>query len=359
MDNLEAVVSVPYPDCRPVTGPGPPQGPLYTSRQGPEMYRLPPYHIPRRRITDRCADYPVVVVEAGGGYGKSVLGSELVDSWWAVGIEVQLDNAGTDANLLAARLRAAAHYAGFTDAAAEATASGGDATGAVDALLNALSKERCAFIFDDAHNAAPGAGELMARIASRLEGDQRLVVLARKLPVGAERFQRAEHFHLSSSELALRPEEIQELCRSGFGLSMPLEVARALAKATGGWTAATVLALARAARTGEAPDAVAASAIAPGHPEGAVAAILEEALATLGPRSAPLLAQVARLPLLDSEIVAAATGEQGLFQRGLHAGLPFAPKRGSWWDLPGPVRDHLMSLAPVEASSMRQIGPPM
>ncbi len=81
------------------------------------MGRLPAYHVPRPRLTKRCADAPVVVIEAAGGYGKSVLGAELVDSWWAVGIDVQLHYGETPANVLTARLRSAVARAGFTDAA--------------------------------------------------------------------------------------------------------------------------------------------------------------------------------------------------------------------------------------------------
>ena len=69
------------------------------------MYSLPPYHVPRHRLTGLCAGYKVVVVEAGAGYGKSVLGAELVTDWCAVGVEVQLDHPGTDANLLVGRFR--------------------------------------------------------------------------------------------------------------------------------------------------------------------------------------------------------------------------------------------------------------
>ena len=43
------------------------------------MRRLPPHHVPRPRLTDRCADHQVIVVEAAGGYGKTTLGAELVD----------------------------------------------------------------------------------------------------------------------------------------------------------------------------------------------------------------------------------------------------------------------------------------
>jgi DNA-binding SARP family transcriptional activator len=318
------------------------------------MYSLPPYHVPRHRLTGRCAGYKVVVVEAGGGYGKSVLGAELVADWFAVGVEVQLDRPGTDANLLVGRLRAAVLQAGFPDAAATAVATGSDATAAVDALLGALAQERCALVVDDAQHAAPDAAALLERVASHLLGDQRLIVLARKLPHGAERLRRAEYFHLSAADLALNWEEAAELGRSGFGLKVAPEAAKSLVAATGGWTAATVLALARASRTGEAAEAIAASALEEGDPAGAVATILEEALARLGPASWPQLAQVARLPLLDNRVVDVVTGEKGFFETALRAGVPLTPGRATWWDIPGPVREHLSTLAPADVDAMRR-----
>ncbi|HXW80992.1 MAG TPA: BTAD domain-containing putative transcriptional regulator, partial [Acidimicrobiales bacterium] len=146
--------------------------------------------------------------------------------------------------------------------------------------------------------------------------------------------------------------ETRELCRAGFGLEVGPKAAEALDKATGRWTAATVLAVARAARTGEAVAAVAEAAAGPGHPAGAVAAILEEALVALGPACRSPLAQVARLPLLDAELVDIVAGDQGFFERAFAAGIPFTPGRGPWWDLAGPVRDHLAALAPVNALAM-------
>jgi DNA-binding SARP family transcriptional activator len=316
------------------------------------MYSLPPYHVPRHRLTGLCAGYKVVVVEAGAGYGKSVLGAELVADWCAVGVEVQLDHPGTDANLLVGRLRAAVLQAGFSDAAAAAVAAGADPTGAVDALLSALGNERCALIVDDAQHAAPGAAALLERVASHLSGDQRLIVLARRLPPGAERLRRAEYFHLSAADLALNWQEASEVGRSGFGLSLTPEAAKSLVAATGGWTAATVLSVARASRTQESAAAIAASALEGGDRAGAVATILEEALASLGPGSWPQLAQVARLPLLDSQVVDVVVGETGFFEAAVRAGIPFTPGRGSWWDLPGPVREHLSTLAPADVDAM-------
>ncbi|HTX00544.1 MAG TPA: BTAD domain-containing putative transcriptional regulator [Acidimicrobiales bacterium] len=313
---------------------------------------MPQYHVPRRRLTERCTGEHVVVVEAAGGYGKSVLGAELVGSWWSVGINVQLDHRDAAANLLAARLRAAVMQAGFTDAALAAE-SGSDATVTCDAVVSALAKERCTFVIDDAHHAAPDAAALIEHLASRLEGEQHLVVLARELPRGAERLRRAEYFHLGASDLAFDAGETLQLCRSGFGLRTTSEGASVVARLTGGWTAATVLAVAQAARTGEAAEAVATARIAPGNPAAAVAAILEEPVAALGAADRRALAQVARLPLLDRALVDLALGDPGFFERSLAAGLPFSPSAGPWSELPGPVRDHLATFAPLDRAVMR------
>ncbi|HTW97820.1 MAG TPA: hypothetical protein VMD59_03530, partial [Acidimicrobiales bacterium] len=316
------------------------------------MRRLPAYHVPRPRLTERCAGQSVVVVEAAAGYGKSVLGAELVDCWRAVGIEVDLGHGETTAPLLAARFRAAVQRAGFSDAAA-ADSSDDDAS-TIDALVAALVGERCAFVVDDAHNALADAAGLLYRIASRLEGEQRLVVLARQLPPGAQRLRRAEFLQLGSADLALDPEETLRLCRTGFGLQISPDTAGILGAATGGWTAATVLAAGRAARTGESVGSVVEAATGPHHPAGAVAAILDDALAALGSASRPLLAQLARLPLVDAALVDAVIGEPGFFDRAVQAGLPFTPASGSWWELPGPARDHLGTLAPADEAALRR-----
>src|SRR6202050_5247174 len=131
------------------------------------MRRLPPYHVPRPRLTDRCTQQSLVVVEAAGGYGKSVLAVEPVDSWRAVGIDVALEPGGVPGALLAARLHAAVARAGFSEAGAAAGgADAGEAhVGAVDAIIDALAGERYAIVIDDAHHAAADAGPLIGHIA--------------------------------------------------------------------------------------------------------------------------------------------------------------------------------------------------
>ncbi len=314
------------------------------------MPHLPPHHVPRPRLTQQCAEHSVVVVEAAGGYGKSVLGAELIDCFGAVGIGVSLDHRGVTAPLLAARLHRAVQRAGFTDAASSASTP--DPIGMVDALVDALAGESCAFLIDDAHNADVDAAGLIEYLAGHLAGQQRLVVLARQLPEGALRLRRANVFQLSAADLAMGAEETIRVCRDGFGLQVDSEVAEALGRATGGWTAATVLAAARAARTGETLTAVAAVSGAD-HSSRAVAAILDEALTALGPARRPALAQLARLPLLEPGLVDMMAAEEGFFRLALGAGIPLTPSRGPWWELPGPVRDHLATLAPSSPDGMR------
>jgi DNA-binding SARP family transcriptional activator/ATP/maltotriose-dependent transcriptional regulator MalT len=314
--------------------------------------RLPPHHVPRPRLTDRCADFPVVVVEAAAGYGKTVLGAELLERWRSVGIDVQFDPGGVSAELMTARLRAAVRRAGFSEAAAVSEGEV-DAYSVVDSLVAALANERCTFVLDDIHWANTDAAALIDHLAARIASEQRLVVLARNLPKGANRLRRAECLHLGVGDLALSVTETLAVCQQGFGLDVELEAALALDRATGGWTAATVLAVARAARTGEPLASVAAAATTAAQPAGAVAAIMDEAIVTLGPSALHALAELARLPLIDAELVFRCTSRPGLFEEAIVAGIPFAPARGPWSDLPGPVRDYLASLAPSNSDVLR------
>lgn len=312
-------------------------------RQGSDVARLPPYHISRPRLMDRCLDEHVVVVEAGGGYGKSTFAAELVDAWRAVGIEAVLVNEETGPGLLAARLRAAVLAAGFSEAAVAMSEAGEDPQGAIEAVIAALADEQCAIVIDDAHHADLGAAHLIEHLATRITGNQRLVVLARHLPRGAERLRRAEFHQLSAADLALESSETLELCRVGFGLDVEPDEARAVDEATGGWTAASVLAIARAKRTGEPLRAVADAA---GRDRsGALASLLEGAMSQFTGPDRLLLAQLGRLPSLDQELVDSTAGAAGYFDRCLAAGIPLTKSTAGGWELPGPVRDLLASLA--------------
>ena len=316
------------------------------------MRSLPAYHVRRRRLTERCATERVVVVEAAGGFGKTVFAAELVDQWGLVGIDVTLHEGGMSAGVFVARFRAAVAAAGFTRAADDSASSPDDPTGALDLMVEALRDEPCAFVVDDAHHAERDAGVLIDRLASALRGDQRLVVLGRRLPAGAERLRRADAIQLTASELALSGDETLRLCRDGFGLDVAEDAARAIDGATGGWTAATVLAAARARRTGESVLELAERTTDAAH-QSAVAAILDEAVAAMTSSGRAGLALLARLPLLSAEVVDSAI-EEGFFERSLAVGVPMFATDDGWWDMAGPVRDYLATLATPDALALRR-----
>ncbi len=311
--------------------------------------RFPPHHVARPRLTERCRDARIVVVEAAGGYGKSIFAAELVDAWQVLPIWVLLEE-GVSGRLLAARLRAAVARAGLSDTAAEMTAAGDDPVGAVDAMLDRLASEACVLVIDDAHNADRDAARLLDRLAGRPLGQMRLLILARRLPPGLERLRRAEARGLDAGDLELLESETLELCRAGFGLDVSAEQARALYASTGGWTAAAVLAASRVSHTAESLEHVAKLSGASGD---ALAAILGEVVRGLGlePR---LLATIASLPVLDAELLTALDAGPELFERLLASGLPLARVRDGAWELPGPVRDQLVLLACADPALLQR-----
>jgi DNA-binding SARP family transcriptional activator/ATP/maltotriose-dependent transcriptional regulator MalT len=318
------------------------------------MANLPAHHVARPRLTDGVADHRVVVVEAAGGYGKTVLAAELVAGLQAIEVEVPLEEGPIPAQLLVSRLIAGVRRAGLHDAAEAMAAAGEDVVGSLDAGADALSRDRCVVVIDDAHHANRQAAGLIVRLASRLAGQARLVVLARHLPAGAEKLRRADALYLDASDLAIRPDEVAAVCNQGFGLSVDPEEAAAIEQATDGWTAAAVLAAARARRTGERLGQVAATTRGRDvESSGSLAAILDECLNALADQRSTL-AQIGRLPLLDPTVVDAAADEPGWFDRALEAGIPFVAAADGWWVLPGPVRDLLAAGAPPDAAALER-----
>jgi ATP/maltotriose-dependent transcriptional regulator MalT len=300
-------------------------------------------------LVERCRAAQVVVVEAAGGYGKTVFAAELVDAWRLLPVWALLEE-GVTARLLAARLRAAVARAGLSDTAAEMTAAGDDPVGAVDVMLDRLAGESCVLVIDDAHNADRDAARLLDRLVAQPLGHMRVLILARRLPPGLTRLRRAETLTLDAADLRLLEDETLSLCRSGFGLNVSIAQARALHERTGGWTAAAVLAASRASATAAPLDDLAPVAGASGD---ALSVILDEVVRglELEPR---LLATIAALPVLDPDLLAQLGGGSELFERLLASGLPLARGRDGRWELPGPVRDHLAQLGAPEPELLQR-----
>ena len=107
-----------------------------------------------------------------------------------------------------------------------------------------------------------------------------------------------------------------------------------------------------ASRTGESVLELAEQTADTAH-QGAVAAILDEAIVALDADGVRGLAQIARLPYLNAEVVDAALGA-GFFERALAAGAPLYATDDGWWDMAGPVRDFLATLAGPDPDVLRR-----
>jgi len=312
---------------------------------------LPSHHIRRPRLTSPCVAKNVVLLEAAGGYGKSVLAAELADTWGAVAVEVLLEEGPVSGQLFASRLKAAVERAGFSDAAESIAPFDEDVVGGVDSILSALRDEVCAFVIDDAHHCDRNAGLLIDRMAAQLSQPQRLIVACRRLPPGVAKARRAPSVHLDAHDLALRPDETLELCRTGFGLQVTAETAGQLDEATAGWTAAAVLAAARASSTGE--DLRGLTEIDGGtDAQGVFDSLLHEAVDTIGV-ALPVLAAIGHLPYVDRRILDDTAG-RSFFERALGAGLPFSASQDGRWTLPGPVRDFLVGLCDADPETLNR-----
>jgi DNA-binding SARP family transcriptional activator/ATP/maltotriose-dependent transcriptional regulator MalT len=315
---------------------------------------LPAHHVPRPRLTAAADAARVVVIEAGAGYGKSTLATELVGMWGAVEVEVALNEGGGSAALLATRLRAALGRSGYSDSAAAMADAGYDPHGAVDAAIAVLADEACVIVIDDAQHADREAAALIGRLASRISAPQRAIVLARRLPEGAERLRRAEFLQFGPADLELGPSETVKVCRAGFGLNVTEADAAALCRSTGGWTAATVLAAARARRTGESLAAVTEAAKESGA-RSAVEAILAEAVSALAEADIATLAQIARVGDLDRSGIDLLADEPGFLDRVLSAGVPLTAVGDGQFALPGPVRDFFSRHATADPIRLRRL----
>lgn len=296
-----------------------------------------------------------MVVEAAAGYGKSVFAAELIEATGDVPVEIVLEEGPVSAKLLAARLRGAVARAGFVDVAGAMSLAGEDPAGTIDAMLAGLQGESYVLVIDDAHHAARDAAVLIDRIATQIARPGRLVVLARQLPPGADRLRHANAVHIGALDLALRDDEALAMCRDGFELDVSADDARFLESATGGWTAAAVLAASRAKRTKQGLRTMAGrrSAGATAGRATPVSSMLDDAIGALGAEGRGL-AQIARLPLLDRALVGAVVRDEHFFDKAMALGIPMTPVGDGWWEFPGPVREYLASLDPQDSASLER-----
>jgi DNA-binding SARP family transcriptional activator len=293
------------------------------------------------------ANVSVSVVVGGGGYGKSALAAEAAELLDAPVIVTALESAGVSAALLPHRLRSAAARVGLSDLAAlmDRAAPAGPA-GVLDALLEALAGTGVMIVVDEVQHAEPEALALLTRLAGQLGAGQRLLLIGREAPSGIASLRRSSAaVWLGTADLAMTTPEVAALCRQGFGLTVAEAEAERLRAATGGWTAAVVLA---ASQSRSADQPLLADSARGASEAQVLARLVEQMLSGIPEPARSAVVGVAHLPLLRERIVERATGVPGLLAVISHAGLPLQESADGWFKLIDPVRHLLVARAPAE-----------
>lgn len=309
----------------------------------------------RPRLVDELRARQAALVVAGGGYGKTLLASEVARTLGIAWASVVLGSGDGDPAAFVARLGAALEWAHLADLAAAVQAERADPVAAVDALAAALTREPepILVVVDDAHHAGPETAELVRRLAGGLPGEHRLLVLARHPTARLELPGGADGRPVGAVDLAFTAEEVVELFGDGFGITLTREDAEALRRATAGWAAALVLAAEAVARSDDAGSELQAIV----DRRRPLRYLVDRHLAALDAASRQALVQLAHLPLLSPSVAERVTGDASLLERAGGAGIPVGVRADGWWELPGPVQELLARMAPLEAATALAAAP--
>lgn len=292
---------------------------------------LPPQHVPRARLVDALAPCRVGIVEAGGGYGKSVLATELRRELRTASAEAELDRDTAQAQELIGALRRGMRRAGLSDVA---TALAGSTPAEIVRALD-RSAEPVLLVVEEVQHASGEAAAALADLARELGDRHRLLLVGRRLDPRIARLERAiDAVHLGAEALAFDDDELSALLANALEREATEDEQREVRRITAGWPAAAALAASRLARGAIAPASELRAGARP------LGGLLDEMLAGLGDEERRRIAHLAHLPLL-SEPVAAACAGPGALDLLLDAGLPLRAGRPGWAELPDPIGDEL------------------
>jgi len=303
---------------------------------GPEVL-----HVPRRRLVRSLTEVQIGLVEAGGGYGKSVLAAELRGEIRGPSAEAVLERDTREPEQLLGALRRGLRRAGLSDIATGLAGASADEIGA--AL--ALGSEPPLLVIEEVQNASAAAAALLAELAAALPEGARMLLVGRRLDPALDAL-RAGAAHLDAGALAFDDAELGALLSAALGSEASAEQVAELRRLTEGWPAAAALAASWLAR---APTAAASRAFAAG---GSMGALLDELLDGLGAEELRRVSHLAHLPLLSAEVADACAGPGSMQLLG-DAGLPMRPGRRGWLELADPVRDELAARDPLPPTAAR------
>jgi DNA-binding SARP family transcriptional activator len=285
--------------------------------------------IQRERLIAVVATTPVVLLEAPGGYGKSLLAAQLAASLDLATARVIVDIELGVAPGLAHALRRSG-LADLVDAIDESDPQ---------LLVGALAARPGGVLItiDEVHRASGSAVTWLCAVANDLPPHCRLVLAGRRL--GRELAGLAGNpgvALLGAIELRFDGEETKRSLTAA-GVSDPTGAAvEAVWRLTGGWPAAVALAAARLVTSGVGTGGAISDAVG----AGTLADLVDRQLATVDAATATLARDLAHLPLLSAE-VAAEVGGPGSLDRVLELGLPIQFRRDGWGEMSDPIREHL------------------
>ena len=304
---------------------------------------LPSRHVPRPRLVRVLEDASVGLIEAGGGYGKSVLAGELRRKLGTASAEAVVERDTAEARQLVGALRRGLRRAGLSDSAAALT---GSSAGEVAEALD-RAPEPVLLVVEEAQHAIGEAAELLAGLARELAGGHRLLVVGRRLdrPI-AGLAETTGAAGLGPAELAFDDAELRALLERVMEAAPDDGQVAEIRDLTLGWPAASALAASWMAR--------APAARLRGAGAGPLGSLLEELLSGLDDEGRRRVAHLSHLPLL-SEGVAAACAGPGALQLLTDAGLPLRDGRPGWVELADPIREELSAREPLPAGVARSV----
>ncbi len=315
------------------------------------MATLPRYHVARDRLVERLRETHIGVVEAAGGYGKSVLAAEFAAHLGIASASARLAERDRGAAALLARLEEAFEDAGLSDLSW--SGAGNTPSSATDDLLRQLRRRRdpVLLVIDDVHELTDTDGvRLLVELARRLPERHRLLLLGRRVPArAAELLTMPEATLLATADLSFTEAEIARVL-DGLKVSASADGVGRLWRAAAGWPAAVLLIASRLPGVDDADDSLRRLGPSTMLPE-----LIDRMLEDLDAVDRQALIEIARFGTVDPPAVAEALDRPGIVDRLIAAGIPFSPAAGGGWEVPGPVGEYLASLGAVSGQSARRL----
>ncbi len=295
-------------------------------------------HVERARLLRRLTAAHLVLIEAGGGFGKSVLAAQLRRRVETASAVVELERDTDEPDQLVGAMRRGLRRAGLSDIATSLDGA------SADELAAALARtpEPVLLVVEEIQYAGGAAAEALAGLARGLDRGNRLVLIGRRFdPRLAAVRASQEATHLDAEELAFDDEELRSLLAAQLEREPAPEEISAVRRLTAGWPAAAALAAAGLERDGTLPAAG----------KRPLTGLIDGLLGVVDPATRERIARLAHLPLLSERVAAACAGDGALAEL-VDAGLPVRSGRPGWLELPDPIREELareVTLAPEAA----------